>query len=181
MSGVQLSVDPAAAAERSLMRELKRLPALQSVTSRADTVRNVMDTLVKNQRVFIFLLVMFAGVIFFGSVLNSSLIGLAEREREVATLLVLGYNPWQVGGLFLRESLLVNLAGSVLGLPLGYLLNVGITIAYDTDLFRIPVVDPIWICLWAVLLGTAFALLAHAVVQRTIARLDWLDALKTKE
>lgn len=181
VTGVQLAVNPSREAHEALYRELKRLPALQSVTARADTIANVVDTLVKNQQVFIFLLVMFAGVIFFGSVLNSSLIGLAEREREVATLLVLGYTERQVGGLFLRESLLVNTLGSLVGLPLGYGLNVAITIAYDTDLFRIPVVDPKIIWLETLALGTVFALAAHAIVQRAIWRMNWLEALKTKE
>ena len=181
VTGVQLSVNPTPEARRELFRELKRLPALQAVTARADTIANVVDTLVKNQQVFIFLLVMFAGVIFFGSVLNSSLIGLAEREREVATLLVLGYTERQVGGLFLRESLLVNTLGTLVGLPLGYLLNVGIAVAYDTEMFRIPVTDPKMIFLESLAIGTAFALAAHAVVQRTIWRMNWLEALKTKE
>ncbi|HXT60797.1 MAG TPA: FtsX-like permease family protein, partial [Pirellulales bacterium] len=181
VSGAQLLVEPGAESRGALYRELKRLPALQAVTARADTIANVMDTLVKNQRVFIFLLVMFAGVIFFGSVLNSSLIGLAERAREVATLLVLGYNERQVGGLFLRESLLINTLGTLAGLPLGYFLNVGIAIAYDTDMFRIPVIDPKKIWVAALVLGTLFALAAHAIVQRTIWRMNWLEALKTKE
>ena len=48
--------------------------------------------------------VLFAGVIFFSTLLNSSLVGLAERRREVATFRVLGYNEWQVGALFLRGA-----------------------------------------------------------------------------
>lgn len=136
ISGVQLSVDPRRESLAALYRELKRMPGIQSVTARADTIANVMETLIKNQRVFIGLLVCFAGVIFFGSVLNSSLIGLAERAREVATLRVLGYTEWQAGNLFLRESALVNTLGTLVGLPLGYLLNWGITVAYDTEMFR---------------------------------------------
>lgn len=181
ITGVQLAVTPTAATRRALYRELKQLPAVQAVAVRADTIRTVRETLVKNQRVFIGLLVLFSGVIFFGSVLNSSLVSLAEREREVATLLVLGYTPWQVGGLFLRESMLTNLAGTLLGLPLGYLLSVAITLAYDTEMFRIPVVDPTTIGVVTLVLGIGFGLLAHSCVQWSIFRLDWLEALKTKE
>ena len=181
LSGVQLTADPRPESLAALYRELKRMPRIQSVTARADTIANVTETLIKNQRVFIGLLVLFAGVIFFGSVLNSSLISLAEREREVATLRVLGYTEWQVGHLFLRESALVNTLGTLAGMPLGYLLNWGITVAYDTDMFRIPVVDPTRSCLITFLLGTAFALLAHGIVQRAIFRMDWLEAMKTRE
>lgn len=181
ITGAQLKIRPGANHLATLQQELKQMPALQAVTVRADTVHSVVETLVKNQRVFIGLLVVFAGTIFFGSVLNSSLIALAERTREVATLLVLGYTPWSVGGLFLRESMLTNLLGTAVGLPLGYLLCVGITIAYDTDMFRIPVVDPRWIWLGTTCLGIFFGLVAHLVVQRSIFKMDWLEALKTKE
>ncbi|HET6884074.1 MAG TPA: ABC transporter permease [Pirellulales bacterium] len=64
LSGVQLSVDPRRESLATLYRELKRMPGIQSVTARADTIANVMETLIKNQRVFIGLLVVFAGVIF---------------------------------------------------------------------------------------------------------------------
>ena len=67
------------------------------MNARADVIQNL-QFIVETQRIFIGFIVMFAGVIFFSSLLNSSLIGLAERRREVATLRVLGYTPWQVGG-----------------------------------------------------------------------------------
>lgn len=181
LTGAQLALRPDRRLRQALYGELKQLPGLQAVSARADAIRSVTDTVVKNQRVFIGLLVLFAGAIFFGSVLNASLISLAERQREVATWRALGYGEWQVGGLFLRESMLANLLGTLLGLPLGYLLNVGITMAYNTDLFRIPVVDPTWSWGWTVVVGSLFALLAHGCVQWTIQRMDWLDALKTKE
>ncbi len=181
LNGVQLLVRPGEEARRALYREIKQLPAVQGVSARADVVRNVRNTLVKNQHVFIGLLVFFAGIIFFGSVLNSSLVSLAERRREVATLRVLGYGPWQVGALFLRESLIVNVAGTLLGLPLGFLLNYAVLLAYDTEMFRIPLVNPTGVWLLVLALGVAFGLAAHLFVQRSIHKMDWLDALKTRE
>lgn len=181
MTGAQITVQPDATLTRAMYGELKQMPALQAVSARRDTIENVMDTLIKNQRVFIGLLVLFAGVIFFGSVLNSSLVSLAERSREVATLRVLGYTEWQVGGLFLRETMIGNLLGTLAGLPLGYMLNVGITKAYDTEMFRIPVIDPRGVFLSTIVLGVVFGLLAHLFVQRSIFKMDWLEAMKTRE
>lgn len=181
LNAAQLAVSPDPELRSALYRELKQMPTLQSVSSRADTIYNVRETLVKNQRVFIYLLVGFAGVIFFGSVLNSSLISLAERQREVATLRVLGYNEWQIGGLFARESLLTNFLGTLVGLPLGYGLNVAVTAAYDTEMFRIPIVNPTGVCIAVVIVGTLFGVAAHLLVQRSIFTMDWLEALKTKE
>jgi putative ABC transport system permease protein len=181
VTGIQLAIDPRYEPRRLLNRELKKLPGIQAVNARADFVRNLQDTVIKTQRIFIGMLIMFAGVIFFNSILNSSLISLAERGREVATMRVLGYGPWQIGNLFLRESMVVNLLGTLLGMPLGYKLCEALALSYENDLFRIPVVTKPWIWVSVFLLAVAFGLVAHAVVQRKIFTADWQDELKVKE
>jgi putative ABC transport system permease protein len=181
ISGVQLALDGHPASRKALYRELKRLPAVMAVNEREDSIENLVGTIIKTQKIFIGLLVFFAGVIFFGSILNSSLIGLAERQREVATFRVLGYGPRQVGGLFLRESLAINTAGTLLGLPLGYLLTQAMARAYETELFRIPVVSEPWVWATTLVLSVAFGLIAHVFVQRAIDRMNWREALNVKE
>jgi putative ABC transport system permease protein len=180
INGVQLSTDNSPPARAALYHALKELPAVQAVNSRADVIANL-EFIVETQRIFIGFVVIFAGVIFFCSLLNASMISLAERRREVATLRVLGYTEWQVGGLFLRESLIVNSIGTLLGLPLGYLLAWTLSVLYDTEMFRFPLVSPPWVWYGTVLAAVAFAIVAHIVVQRAITRLDWLDASKTQE
>jgi len=180
VTGVQLTVDPDPVSRASLYRELKQLPAVQAVNIRADVIRNL-QAIVETQRILIGFIVLFAGVIFFSTLLNSSLIGLAERRREVATLRVLGYTEWQIGQLFLRESLAINTVGTLLGLPLGYLMALILSIIYDTEMFRFPLISPPWVWFGTVGMALVFALAAHVVVQHSIHRLDWLDASKTKE
>jgi putative ABC transport system permease protein len=181
VSGVQLQVDSRDGPKRELFRAVKRLPAVQTYSSRLNTIYNVTETVLKTQAIFIGLLVLFAGVIFLTSLLNTSLIGLAERRREVATLRVLGYTEWQIGGFFLRESLLLTVLGTLLGMPLGYGLCVWVTRRFDTEMFRFPLVSPpiIWIRMWG--FAFLFALLSHITVQRSINRMDWREALNVKE
>lgn len=180
LTGVQLSVTPDESVREALYHDLKQLPAVQSVNVRANVIRNI-KVIVETQRIFIVLIVIFAGVIFFSSLLNASLVGLAERRREVATLRVLGYTEYQVGGLFLRESLVINTIGTICGLPLGYALAYMLSRIYDTEMFRFPLVAPTWSWYTTFGMGLAFALVAHSFVQRAITHLDWLDASKTKE
>jgi putative ABC transport system permease protein len=180
-SGVQLAIHDSPVNRRALYRELKQLPGVQSVNERQDQIDNLVSTIINTQKIFIGLLIFFAGVIFFGSILNSSLIGLAERQREVATFQVLGYAPWQIGGLFLKESLVVNTAGTLLGLPLGYQLTRMMAAAYETEMFRIPVVMAPWVAGATVVLSVIFGLLAHVFVQRAINQMNWREALNVKE
>lgn len=93
VNGLQLKTDPTPKASAALYAQLKELPAIQAVNRRSDVIHNLRVNYIEVQYIFISLMVFFAGVIFFGSILNAALIGLAERRREVATLLVLGYSP----------------------------------------------------------------------------------------
>ena len=144
-------------------------------------MENLYQTLVINQLVFIGMLIVFAGAVFFGSIVNASMVSLAERQREVATFLALGYDQWRVGGIFLRESMLTNLAGTLLGFPVGYLLMVATAVGYESDLLRLPIVSSPWIWLSTLALSILFALLAHCAVQWRIHKLDYVEALKVKE
>ncbi|MCC7083627.1 MAG: ABC transporter permease [Pirellulales bacterium] len=181
ITGVQVQTNPDEQARAEMLKELKRLPALQSYNARTNTIKNLVETVVNTQSIFIGLLVIFAGVIFFSSLLNTSLIGLAERKREVATLRVLGYTEYQIGGYFLRESMMLDAIGTTLGLPLGYGLCLWLTTIYDTEMFRFPLVAPPAVWIGVIGLAIAFGLSAHVFVQREINKLDWRDALNVKE
>ncbi len=180
LNGVQLALDGNLASEKRLYRELKEIPTLQATASRHDMIRTMEETFMAVLNVFIGIFVLFTAVVFFGSILNASLVSLAERQTETATLRVLGYGPWQVGRVFLYESVLVNAVGILLGLPVGYLMTLGVAMVYDTELFRFPVVCPLWCVVATVLFGAAFTISAHLLVQRQIHRQDWRDALLTK-
>ena len=181
LTGVQLALHPDEQQQAALYRELKQLPSLQAASARADVVDNLNKMFIESLNISIGMLVTFAGVIFFGSILNASLVSLAERMREIATLRVLGYGEWQIGFLLLRESVLVNSLGVVLGMPLGYLLYLLMARVYDMELMRLPVVAPPWVWIVSALLAAVFGGVAHLVVQRRIHRLDWLEALQVKE
>jgi putative ABC transport system permease protein len=67
-----------------------------------------------------------AGVMATGAAFGTAvtlLASLAERNREIGTLLALGFRPWQVVAGFLLESLLLGLAGGVIGVLLALPVN----------------------------------------------------------
>lgn len=181
VSGVQLAADAGPENTAALYRQLKRLPSLGAVNSRGAMVRNLEKIVVENMGVFIGSLVFFSGTMFLGSIVNSSLVSLAERQREVATLRVLGYTPWQVGMLLFRENMVVTMLGTLVGMPLGYLLAVITSVAYDTELFRFPVIAEPATWLWTMVAAVAFGCLAQGLVQWRVHRMDWLEALQVKE
>lgn len=181
MTGAQLELDGDPNNRRRLYRELKQLPAVESINSRDQLIERLVTLVLEMQWISISFLVGFAGVIFFGSIVNASLVNLAERQREVATLISLGYTQWQVGSVFLRESLVTNTLGTVLGMPLGYLLLWTVAIQFANDVMRFPVVLAPWVFFLTLALALVFVLIGHAFVQWQISRMDVVEALKVKE
>jgi putative ABC transport system permease protein len=178
LSRIQLSVESGERTGRRLRSDLKRYPEITAFGERSQTVQNLQRTLIDTNQATIGLLIVFSGLIVFGTALNASLVTLEERRREVATLLVLGYEHNSVSGWFLRESLILTALGTLLGLPLGEQLFHLMMAVQQTDLFRIPEVSP-WPAWGKACVATlACALLAHAFIHRSIWRSNWLEQLK---
>ncbi len=105
----------------------------------------------------------------------------AERERELATLRVIGFRRGEAWRVLLGE---VG-AQLVAALPLGALLGFGLAALsatyFSSDLFRIPVV--VERTTWLFACGTTFvaAVLTSLLARRWLARLDLPRALAPGE
>lgn len=167
--------------EWKLFREMKERPQVQGITERTRALRQMEETLGATMGTMIGILVLFAGIISFGSVLNTAIVSLSERQREVATLRVLGYSPRRVAWIFAGESLLLNIVGITLGLIGGILLAHAISAAYNTELFRFPVIIRPSRLVESAILMVIFVFVAQLALFRTILQMDWLEALKVRE
>lgn len=181
MTGAQLSTRHDSDSLRALYTDLKQMPGVQSINDRRALIQTLIDTLLQNQLVMIGTIIMFAAVIFLGSIINASIVSLAERQREVATYRALGYTEWHVGMMFLREAICTNSIGTLLGLPFGYLLVWGLVVSYSNDLIRMPLVTSPWIWFTTIAMAIVFVVVAHGIVQWTINKMDYLESLKIKE
>ena len=86
-----------------------------------------------------------------------------------------------MAGIFLRQNLIIFTVAMVLAVPIGYGMVVGIASAYDTELFRMPVIVRPHALLWTALISVVFVLIAQWVVYREIHKLDWLEGIKVTE
>ena len=122
-----------------------------------------------------------ASVIALGSAINNALVELGDRRREISTLRVLGYHPWQVASILFRQSMITWIAGLALGCPMGYYCLVLIFKAYDTELYRLPVVVRPHVLMLTVGASLVFVLIAQAIVYLQIRKMDWLEGIQIKE
>ncbi len=181
VSMLQLTGRPTPAQAHALLRQVKSWPDLANYAQTSFQKQVLQQTFVNKMGQMVYPLILFGAVIFFGAILNGSLISIMERAREIATFRVLGCQPAEIGAMFLRENLIQYGIGSLLGLPLGWWLLYGINSQYTNDMYSVAtIVQPIsWIK--TVVLSAGFILGAHLFVHRAIKRLKWQDALSMKE
>ncbi|WP_288009016.1 ABC transporter permease [Kyrpidia sp.] len=117
----------------------------------------------------------------FAVVYNSSVISLAERKRELASLRVLGLRSREVTEVISVEQWLLAVAGIAGGVPLTYGVNWAISRSLSSDLYSIPALTPLS-ALFLALAGTVLAVwLAQRWVARKVAKLDIVGVLKERE
>lgn len=167
--------------EGALFETLKVLPMVSAVMLRRAAIQSFYDAVAQNMMVFITLFSLFAGVLGFGVAYNASRIALSERGRDLATLRVLGFTRGETSYILVGEVLILILLALPVGCLLGYFLSRFMARAFDTELFRVPlVVDPSTYGS-AVLIVLAATALSALIVRHRVDRLNLTKVLKTRE
>ncbi|OOY39228.1 hypothetical protein BOV90_10475, partial [Solemya velum gill symbiont] len=138
-------------------------------------------TIAESVLFFTFISTLLGGSIAFGVIYNSMRIALSERNRELDSLRVLGFQRGEVAYILLGELALLTLVAIPLGLLLGYGLCAFMAFQFDTDLYRIPLVLGINVYAFAALVVIASSIISAIMIWRNLAHLDMVAVLKTKE
>jgi len=178
---VQLAADANPQQRTKFLRTIRDRSQIEEIIFRADMESNLRNTLLQNIWVILSIEISFAGALFFGAILNGTVISLEERRREFATFYVMGYTPWQIGGLLGRESIIIVAGGLLLGIPLGYLLSRLVVASYQSEVLRMPFLFPPKVWIQTAVCGALFSLISHLLVQAMICRTQWVEAVKVSE
>jgi putative ABC transport system permease protein len=179
ISGAYISVDAHLA--NQLYAELKRIPAITGISTRQASLNSFEEISAENLRIMTSFLVAFACIITVSVVYNSARIALSERERELATLRIIGFTKTEVAFILLGEQAILIL----LAIPVGYLIGYGLAAlmssAYNSELYRLPLIinNSNYAFAFVVVLLAAFG--SGLVIRRQIDRLDLIAVLKTRE
>lgn len=179
VSGAFLIVDEQA--RPALYRELNRRPGVASVTLRQAMLKSFEDIAAENLLIFSSILVAFAIAIAAGVVYNGARVALAERERELATLRVIGFTRAEVSLIMLGELAVQVLMAIPLGWWMGAMLSKLTAVGSESDIFRIPVVISSWTYFFSAAVVVAASLLVALAVRHRLDHLDLVSVLKSKE
>lgn len=179
VSGLQVAVD---AAERpAFLARLKEIPNVAGALFRQAAIDKVYETLGTTMYIFVGFFIAFAATLSVGVTYNSIRIALSERARELATLRVLGFSRWEISYILLGEIGILTWLAIPLGCVIGYTLAWHMASAFETELFRVPLVILDATYGKAALIALATTVACAAFVRRRLDRLDLIAVLKTRE
>lgn len=179
VTAVHLRVD--SREREALFRELKTLPRVSSLTVKEAAVRTFRDTMAETIRIFVSFFIVFSCALAFGVTYNAARISLSERGRELATLRVLGFTRAEISYILLGELALLAFVALPLGCLAGFALSSLISRAFETELYRVPLVILASTYGWAILIGLTATAVSAFLVRRRVDRLDLIAVLKTRE
>lgn len=124
------------------------------------------------------IVVIFSALLNFVVIYTLANINISERNRELATLMVLGYQNGEVAMYIYREIYITSAIGILFGIPLGVLLCVFL---FDAMSFG-SLAAMGWYCyLLAPLFSLLFTFLSTLILRRKIITIDMNESLKAVE
>ena len=144
-------------------------------------IKDQLDDMLASLNLVIIVLIVSAGMLAFVVLYNLNSINITERQRELATLKVLGFYDNEVSSYVFRENNILSVMGGVLGLGVGVALCQFViqTAEIDEVMFGRNI-HPLSF-LWAFLITVAFSLIVNFIMRRDLRKISMVESLKSVE
>lgn len=166
--------------EETIGKEILSQPAALSISYTASLAAQV-DRMLSTLGIVIVVLIVSAGMLAFVVLYNLNNINITERQRELATLKVLGFYDNEVSQYVLRENILLTIAGIIFGSGFGVLLHryIIVTVEVDAVMFGRNI-RPVSFFYCAVI-TCIFSLIVNLFMHRKLKKIDMVESLKSVE
>lgn len=163
------------------LRAMKETPRAASVVVKDQIRESFRKTTAESIGLIQKLYMGFAVVVAFGIVYNSARISLSERQRELATLRVVGFTQAEVGAVLVSELAILTLAALPAGLMIGSGFATGIIHSVNTEFVRVPVILTMANYSLAALVVVVAAAVSALAATRRLNQLDLVGVLKARD
>ena len=143
--------------------------------------RSRVATMMQSLRYIVLVVVLGAAALAFIVLYNLTNINITEREREIATIKVLGFYDGETNRYVFRENIILTVLGALAGLPMGKLLHAYVMGQIKIDLMCFDVRVAPMSYLISAALTLVFGLLVNLALRRKIRAIDMSQALKSVE
>ncbi|MDO4313188.1 MAG: ABC transporter permease [Eubacteriales bacterium] len=144
-------------------------------------IQEQLDNMLSSLNLVIIVLIISAGMLAFVVLYNLNTINITERQRELATLKVLGFYDPEVAIYVFRENILLTFIGAAVGIVLGKILHLFViqTVEVDAAMFGRSIYLPSFV--YSLLFTVGFSLLINGIMYFKLKKISMVESLKSVE
>ena len=129
----------------------------------------------------VIILIVASALLAFVVLYNLANINIAERQREIATLKVLGFYDKEVDNYINKENIIFTIIAIVIGLVLGTFLTSGIISSIEIDSLRfMKNILPISY-VYSAGITLVFSIIVNFIIHFVLKKIDMIESLKSVE
>lgn len=149
--------------------------------SYTNDIQDQLDHMLGSLDFIIVVLIFSAGLLAFVVLYNLNNINISERQRELATLKVLGFYDKEVSSYVFRENIVLTLIGTIVGMALGMILHrfIIVTVEIDSCMFGRAINLSSYV--YSALITIAFSLFVNWVMYFKLKKINMVESLKSVE
>lgn len=161
-------------------QKIMESPAVLSISYTASTI-DMVDRMLSTLGIVIVVLIVSAGMLAFVVLYNLNNINITERQRELATLKVLGFFDKEVSQYVLRENIILTIIGILCGSVFGIFLHhyIIVTVEVDAVMFGRNI-QPVSFVYCAVI-TCIFSAVVNLFMHKKLKKIDMVESLKSVE
>ncbi len=172
--------DTSSTYETALGEKIMTYDGVAAISFTSDLIDQI-DNMLRSLDIVIVVLIVSAGLLAFVVLYNLNNINITERQRELATLKVLGFFDGEVASYVYRENMVLTLFGIIAGMGIGTFLHHYViqTVEVDLMMFGRNVFPRSYG--WSALITLAFALFVNFMMFYRLRKIDMIESLKSVE
>ncbi|MBN2897561.1 MAG: FtsX-like permease family protein [Clostridia bacterium] len=161
---------------KSTLDDMKYVGSIQSVVDMKEGFLQFMDVFYMS----ISLMIIFAGILGFAIIYNSTIISMNERQLEFSSLRVMGFTKNEIFKTVVYENIIMTLFGIAVGIPVASSMLNGIGEALTTEFYSLNIKIPAAIFFYGGIITIIFVIIAQLATYGRLHRLNFIDALKNR-
>ena len=165
-------------AQDGIMKELLNLGGVSNASFSSSVIESF-DNMIKSINYIVLVLILSAGMLAFVVLYNLTNINISERTKEIATIKVLGFYDREVNSYVCRETYILSIIGTALGLILGIFLCRYVVLTAEIEMVMFGrKIYPMSFG-YAALITVLFTVIVNFALSPRLRKIDMVESMKS--
>ena len=164
----------------AVYEDMMTLAGVAAINSNHDT-RETYESSMSSIDFVVVIVIMAAAALAMVVLFNLSNINITERQRELATIKLLGFHDGEVTAYLYRENMVLTLFGVLAGILLGHYLHVYLIHSVEIDMMMFGRTTDPMSYLYAAVLTAVFSLVVNLMAHFKLKKINMVESLKSAE